>query len=72
MDPRDASASKKIAGDRFTSHKSADIELHLWWGSKTFSQQIFPTELVMSASEANIFGQRYFPLTEKVMSVCVF
>ena len=49
---------KKIAGDRFTSHKSADIELHLW-GSKTFSQQIFPTELVMSAWKQR-FRNKYF------------
>ena len=48
--------AKKIAVDRFTLQKGADIELHLW-GSKTFSQQIFPTEPVMSAW---MFRNKYF------------
>ena len=33
--------AKKIAVDRFTSHKSADIELHLW-AAKHFHNKYFP------------------------------
>jgi len=52
-DDKELFKSKKIAVDRFTSHKSVDIELHLW-AAKHFHNKYFPR------SQWWALGYKYF------------